>query len=147
MWILVSDNGYFFMWNEIFDGISKQRTSAQIPIKQHTKLKMARRKSLQTMSEQPKFAAKAVANEMWCLKTMYRPALTGGASIFDMMIVFSNLLLKKITCYVTDQPSTTQSRFSKICPKFQVAVLIFLRLMSCKMRIEQKLCKEKKIQL
>ena len=78
---------------------------------------------------------------------MYRPALTGGASIFDMMIVFSNLLLKKITCYVTDQPSTTQSRFSKICPKFQVAVLIFLRLMSCKMRIEQKLCKEKKIQL
>ena len=32
---------------------------------------------------QPNFAAKSVANEMWCLKAMYWPELTEQASIFE----------------------------------------------------------------
>ena len=34
------------------------------------------------------FAAKLAANEMWCLKAMWRPALTGHTSIFDLKIFF-----------------------------------------------------------
>ena len=60
---------------------------------------------------QQKFAAKSVANEMWCLKVMQWPALTGLALIFNLRIFFSNLC-KTIIYSFADQPSITEWRRS-----------------------------------
>ena len=87
------------------------------------RLHMVARKTLETMSgailnrSHSKFAAKSITNEIWCLKAIWWPMLTGWASIFDLRIfgqsAFANIHL---LCYWP----TVHNSISKICPKFQV---------------------------
>ena len=89
------------------------------------RLQMAARKCLETMSgmilnrSQSKFAVKSVANEMWCLKAIWWPALTGRASIFDLKIFEQSVFVNNhLLCYWL----TIHNSISKICLKSPIYV-------------------------
>ena len=119
-------------------------------------LQMAGRKSLETMSGmilnrlQPKFAAKSVANEMWCLKVGDSDQRWHDKLRFliwrflEQSARFCRCKHSSGYCF-TDQLSITQSRRSVL--NFKLSVLTFSRWMSCSMSIEEKLCQVKIFQL
>ena len=88
---------------DLIDYLPKKMASAQIWIEQHNYFRWWWAKAWKMMSGmipnrlQAKFAAKSVANEMWCLKAMHwlSPALTGQASIFYLKIFLAICLCKQ----------------------------------------------------
>ena len=95
---------------------------------------MAVRKILETISGmiqnrlKPKFTVKMIANEMPCLKAMYwhvETCIDWTSFNFRFKDFLSNLLLKIIICFITDQPSIARSRRSVLSFKF--SFFTFLR--------------------
>ena len=86
---------------DLIDYLPKKMASAQIWIEQHNYFRWWCAKAWKMMSGmipnrlQAKFAAKSVANKMWCLMHWLSPALTGHASIFYLKIFLATCLCKQ----------------------------------------------------
>ena len=113
---------------------------------------MVARKSLKTMSGWLWHDSESIATKVCSQISSKRNAMFeihSETSIdrtsfnFRFNFFFSNLLLKTIIFRVNGQPSITLSRRSVRNLKF--SVVTFLRLMSCSMSIEQKLCEDKNL--